>query len=95
MKTLIAASGTSINLHAAATRGDSHSFMLRLHAVPDGQQDTDISYHWDIGRLILERTHSSFVTAQLSILCTAQSAPNQEQEVSPTISRRTLEWLRC
>jgi len=32
---------------------------LRVRSSPDEQEYTDIQYHWDIGRLILDRSHSS------------------------------------
>jgi beta-fructofuranosidase len=30
-----------------------------VRSSPDGQEHTDIHYHWDIGRLVLDRSHSS------------------------------------
>jgi sucrose-6-phosphate hydrolase SacC (GH32 family) len=52
-------SGKCLNLRAVFTRGDSHSITLRLRCSPDGREYTDLHYWWDIGRLVLDRTHSS------------------------------------
>lgn len=59
MTPLAEASGTRLTLRGVVQRGNSRSFTLRLRASPDGQEHTDIRYHWDIGRLVLDRTHSS------------------------------------
>jgi beta-fructofuranosidase len=58
-KELEAASGTSLNIRAKFARGHSQSVTLRLRSSPDGEEFTDLSYWWDIGRLVLDRTHSS------------------------------------
>lgn len=52
-------SGTCLHIHAIFLRGESQSITLRVRCSPDGQEHTDIHYHWDIGRLILDRTRSS------------------------------------
>lgn len=59
MKPVEQASGTCLNVRVVFNRGDSRSISLRVRSSPDGQEHTDIHYHWDIGRLILDRTHSS------------------------------------
>ncbi len=59
MKAMEIASGTSLKLRALFKRGESRSFTLRMRASPDGQEYTDLHYHWDIGRLTLDRARAS------------------------------------
>lgn len=53
------ASGACLHIHAVFHRGQSQSITLRVRCSPHGQEYTDIHYRWEIGRLILDRTHSS------------------------------------
>jgi beta-fructofuranosidase len=53
------ASGRCFNLRAIFSRGESRSIALRVRSSPDGNEYTDIRYHWEIGRLVLDRSHSS------------------------------------
>ncbi len=53
------ASGKRLRLRAVFKRGDSQSFILSLRSSPDGREHTDLRYHWDMGRLILDRNQSS------------------------------------
>ncbi len=59
MKPIEKGSGNCLNIHAVFKRGESRSVTLRVRSSPDGQEYTDIHYHWEIGRLILDRSHSS------------------------------------
>lgn len=59
MRQIEQASGTALNIRAVFNRGNSHSASVRLRCSPDKQEYTDIRYYWDIGRLVLDRTHSS------------------------------------
>lgn len=56
---LEAASGKSVNIQVTFTRGNSRSVSIRLRSSPDGREYTEVRYWWDIGRLVLDRTHSS------------------------------------
>jgi beta-fructofuranosidase len=53
------ASGKSFNLRAIIRRSDSRSTMLRVRSSPDAEEYTEISYQWEIGKLVLDRSHSS------------------------------------
>jgi sucrose-6-phosphate hydrolase SacC (GH32 family) len=53
------ASGTRLNLRVTFRRGDSQSISLLVRRSPDGQEQTEIRYEWEIGRLILDRSKSS------------------------------------
>lgn len=59
MKPIDKGLGNGLNIHAVFKRGESHSVTLRVRSSPDEQEYTDIQYHWEIGRLILDRSHSS------------------------------------
>lgn len=59
MKQIDQASGTSVRLRVVVKRGDSRRFTLRVRSSAHGQEYTDLHYSWDIGHLILDRTHSS------------------------------------
>jgi sucrose-6-phosphate hydrolase SacC (GH32 family) len=59
MKPIEQASGNRLRLRAVFKRGGSQSLTLSLRASPDGREHTDLHYHWDIGRLILDRSQSS------------------------------------
>lgn len=59
MKPIEQASGNRLRVRAVFNRGGSQSFTLRLRCSPDWREHTDLHYHWDIGRLILDRSQSS------------------------------------
>ncbi len=59
MKPIEHASGNRLRIRAVFKRGGSQSFTFSLRASPDGREQTDLHYRWDIGRLILDRSHSS------------------------------------
>jgi beta-fructofuranosidase len=59
MKQVEQASGTALNIRVVFKKGDSHSVTLRFRCSTDGREYTELRYHWEIGRLILDRTHSS------------------------------------
>jgi sucrose-6-phosphate hydrolase SacC (GH32 family) len=59
MKPIEQASGNRLRLRAVFKRGGSQSFTLSLRSSPDGREHTNLHYHWDIGRLILDRSQSS------------------------------------
>jgi beta-fructofuranosidase len=59
MKPIEKGSGNCLNIHAVFKRGESRSVTLRVRSSPDEQEYTDVHYHWEIGRLILDRSHSS------------------------------------
>jgi sucrose-6-phosphate hydrolase SacC (GH32 family) len=59
MKPIVKGSGNCLNIHAVFKRGESRAVTLRVRSSPDEQEYTDIHYHWEIGRLILDRSHSS------------------------------------
>ena len=52
-------SGSCLNIHVVFRRGESRAVTLRVSSSPDGREYTAIVYHWGIGRLILDRSHSS------------------------------------
>jgi sucrose-6-phosphate hydrolase SacC (GH32 family) len=55
-------SGTTLKLQVRFKRGDSESVSLLLRRSPDGRERTEIRYHWEIGKLVLDRTSSSLDT---------------------------------
>ena len=59
MKPIEKGSGNCLNIRAVFRRGESRSVTLRVRSSPDEQEYHDIHYHWEIGRLILDRSHSS------------------------------------
>jgi beta-fructofuranosidase len=50
---------TSLRLRATLRRGQSESVSVLLRRSPDGQEQTEILYDWEQGRLMLDRTRSS------------------------------------
>jgi beta-fructofuranosidase len=52
-------SGTCLHLHVTFKRGESHSVSLLVGRAPDGQEQTEIRYEWETGRLTLDRSRSS------------------------------------
>lgn len=53
------ASGARLHLRTVFRRGKSQSVSLLLRRSPDGKEATEIRYEWSIGRLVLDRRHSS------------------------------------
>jgi sucrose-6-phosphate hydrolase SacC (GH32 family) len=51
--------GVSIHLHVALKRGESGSVSVFLRRAPDGREQTEIRYEWEIGRMTLDRSRSS------------------------------------
>jgi sucrose-6-phosphate hydrolase SacC (GH32 family) len=51
--------GVCLHVHATLIRGDSHSVSLLIRRAPNGQEQTEIRYEWEIGRLTLDRSLSS------------------------------------
>ncbi len=49
----------SLRIRATIKRGQSKSVSLFLRRAPNGQEQTEISYDWEHGRLTLDRTKSS------------------------------------
>jgi sucrose-6-phosphate hydrolase SacC (GH32 family) len=58
-QTIEGAFGTCLNIRATILRGDSQSISLLLRRSPDGQEQTDIRYEWEIGKLVLDRNKSN------------------------------------
>jgi sucrose-6-phosphate hydrolase SacC (GH32 family) len=52
----------SLYLDVTFRRGDSDSVALLLRRSPDGQEQTEILYDWERGRMALDRTRSSLDT---------------------------------
>ncbi len=52
-------SGETLQLELKLKRGNSESISLLLRRSPDGRERTEIRYHWEIGKLVLDRTASS------------------------------------
>jgi sucrose-6-phosphate hydrolase SacC (GH32 family) len=52
-------SGSCFHLRVTFKRADSHAVSLLLRRSPDGQEQTEIRYDWEIGRLTLDRSRSS------------------------------------
>jgi sucrose-6-phosphate hydrolase SacC (GH32 family) len=59
MQPISGATGKNLNIRAVFKRADSHSVTLRVLCSPNGEEHTDISYEWEIGRLVLDRRYSS------------------------------------
>ena len=59
MKALEGVSGTSLHILMTFQRRASSVGALRLRCSPDGREFTEIRYHWEFGKLTLDRTHSS------------------------------------
>jgi len=54
--------GTTLKLQVCLKRGNSESVSLLLRRSPDGRERTEIRYHWEIGKLVLDRSASSLNT---------------------------------
>jgi len=55
-------SGTALRLQVKLHRGNSESVSLLLRRSPDGQERTEIRYHWEVGKVVLDRSASSLNT---------------------------------
>jgi sucrose-6-phosphate hydrolase SacC (GH32 family) len=53
------ASGVALNIRVVFKRMGSRRVTLRIRSSGDGQEHTDIHYEWEIGRLVVDRSHSS------------------------------------
>ena len=51
--------GRCLNVRVMFKRGNSSTVTLRVRSSADGRERTDIRYEWEIGRLVLDRSHSS------------------------------------
>ena len=57
-KNIDGAFGDSLNLRLTFVRGDSQSVSLLLRRSPDGQEQTEIRYEWEIGKLVVDKSRS-------------------------------------
>ena len=71
----------SLHFRANFRKGDSHAIVLRLCASGDSSEFTDIRYEWEVGRLTLDRSHSSLSSSVVKDVQQSTHFPDSEGEL--------------